>query len=142
MEILTKAVRVLTAIEQTQVPWCAVVVRRLFGLAGNCYGRMQGLNYHVAWPSATWGSIPFEGGIMAAYRRELDAMPEEEKSARLEELDTYYSRLSSPFLTAEKFRVPDVIDPRQTREVLWNWLEDAWKTLPSQLGPVKRSMRK
>ena len=137
-----KAVRVLTAIEQTQVPWCAVVVRRLFGLAGNCYGRMQGLNYHVAWPSATWGSIPFEGGIMAAYRRELDGLPEEERNQRLEELETYYSRLSSPFLTAERFRVPDVIDPRQTREILWNWLEDAWKTLPGQLGPVKRSMRK
>lgn len=137
-----KAVRVLTAIEQTQVPWCAVVVRRLFGLAGNCYGRMQGLNYHVAWPSATWGSIPFEGGIMAAYRRELDGLPEEERAARMAELDTHYSRLASPFLTAERFRVPDIIDPRQTREILWNWLEDAWKTLPGQLGPVTRSMRK
>lgn len=137
-----KAVRVLTAIEQTQVPWCSVIVRRLFGLAGNCYGRMQGINYHVAWPSATWGSIPFEGGIMAAYRRELDNLEGEERVRRLEELEQHYQHLSSPFLTAERFRVPDIIDPRKTREVLWNWLEDAWRTLPEQVGPVTRAMRK
>jgi acetyl-CoA carboxylase carboxyltransferase component len=119
------SVRVVSAIEQSKVPWCAIVIRRLYGLAGTAYARLQGINLHYAWPSARWGSIPFEGGIAAAYR-----------------LEGYYERLASPFLTAEKFRVPDIIDPRDTRRVLCHWIEDAWRALPEQLGPRGRTMRK
>ena len=136
------SVRVVSAIEQSKVPWCAIIVRRLYGLAGSAYARLQGINLHFAWPSARWGSIPFEGGIAAAYRRELDAMPEGERGARLAQLEAHYERLGSPFLTAEKFRVPDIIDPRDTRRVLCNWIEDAWRTLPEQLGTRGRTMRK
>ena len=136
------SIRVVSAIEQSKVPWCAVVTRRLFGLAGNAYARIQGINLHYAWPSARWGSIPFEGGIAAAYRRELDALPEAGRASRLAELELKYERLASPFLTAEKFRVPDIIDPRDTRPVLCHWIEDAYRTLPEQLGLRSRTMRK
>ena len=138
----TLTVRVVSAIEQTRVPWCAIVIRRLFGLAGTAYARLQGINLHYAWPSARWGSIPFEGGIAAAYRRELDALPEEERATRLAELERKYERLASPFLTAEKFRVPDIIDPRETRPVLCDWIEDAYRVLPAQLGKKGRTMRR
>jgi acetyl-CoA carboxylase carboxyltransferase component len=103
---------------------------------------MQGINLHYAWPSGRWGSIPFEGGIAAAYRRELDALPDAERTSRLAQLEAHYERLASPFLTAEKFRVPDIIDPRDTRRVLCHWIEDAWRMLPEQLGPRGRTMRK
>ncbi|MGN6465783.1 MAG: acyl-CoA carboxylase subunit beta, partial [Rhizobiaceae bacterium] len=136
------SVRVVSAIEQTRVPWCAIVIRRLFGLAGTAYARLQGINLHYAWPSARWGSIPFEGGIAAAYRRELDALPEEERATRLAELERKYEHLASPFLTAEKFRVPDIIDPRETRPVLCDWIEDAYRVLPAQLGKKGRTMRR
>ena len=136
------SVRVISAIEQSKVPWCAVVIRRLYGLAGNAYARIQGINLHYAWPSARWGSIPMQGGIEAAYRAELAALPEAERADRLAELESKYEHLESPFLTAEKFRVPDIIDPRDTRRVLAHWIEDAWRTLPEQLGPRGRTMRK
>lgn len=136
------SIRVVSAIEQSTVPWCAIVTRRLFGLAGTAYARMQGINLHYAWPSARWGSIPFEGGIAAAYRRELDAMPEDQRALRLAELELKYEHLASPFLTAEKFRVPDIIDPRDTRAVLCHWIEDAYRMLPEQLGTRGRTMRK
>ena len=136
------SVRVISAIEQSKVPWCAVVIRRLYGLAGNAYARIQGINLHYAWPSARWGSIPMQGGIEAAYRAELAALPEAERADRLAALEGKYEHLESPFLTAEKFRVPDIIDPRDTRRVLAHWIEDAWRTLPEQLGPRGRTMRK
>ncbi|MGE0310782.1 MAG: acyl-CoA carboxylase subunit beta [Lautropia sp.] len=136
------SVRVMSAIEQTRVPWCTIVIRRLYGLAGNAYARIQGINLIYAWPSARWGSIPMAGGIEAAYRAELDAMAPEARAARLAELDRKYDHLESPFLTAEKFRVPDIIDPRDTRRVLCHWIEDAWRTLPEQLGTKGRTMRK
>ena len=136
------SIRVVSAIEQSRVPWCAIVIRRLFGLAGSGYARLQGINLHYGWPSARWGSIPFEGGIAAAYRRELDGLPDPERAERLAELDRHYEHLASPFLTAEKFRVPDIIDPRDTRRVLCHWIEDAYRTLPEQLGLRARTMRK
>ncbi|MFZ4758235.1 MAG: acyl-CoA carboxylase subunit beta [Burkholderiaceae bacterium] len=136
------SVRVISAIEQSSVPWCAIVIRRLYGLAGNAYARVQGINLHYAWPSARWGSIPMQGGIEAAYRAELEALDPETRRARITELERKYEHLESPFLTAEKFRVPDIIDPRDTRRVLAHWIEDAWRVLPEQLGPRSRTMRK
>jgi acetyl-CoA carboxylase carboxyltransferase component len=135
------SVRVVSAIEQSRVPWCAIVVRRLYGLAGTAYGRLQGLNLHYAWPSARWGSIPISGGVEAAYKAELQELSEEDRKARLAELEAYYDHLESPFLTAEKFRVPDIIDPRRTREILNEWLDDAWRTLPEQVGVKGRTIR-
>ena len=136
------SVRVMSAIEQSRIPWCTVVIRRLYGLAGNAYARIQGINLIYAWPSARWGSIPMAGGIEAAYRAELDAMAPEMRAQRLAELERKYDHLESPFLTVEKFRVPDIIDPRQTRRMLCHWIEDAWRTLPEQLGTKGRTMRK
>ena len=81
------------------------------------------------------GVDSFEGGIAAAYRRELDDLPEDQRAKRLQQLEVKYERLASPFLTAERFRVPDMIDPRDTRPVLCNWIEDAYRVLPEQVGP-------
>lgn len=135
------SVRVVSAIEQSRVPWCAVVVRRLYGLAGSAYGRLQGLNLHYAWPSARWGSIPIGGGVEAAYRKELEALEPDARAARLAELEAWYDHLESPFLTAERFKVPDLIDPRETRAILNDWLDDAWRVLPEQVGVKGRTIR-
>ncbi|MFY9212543.1 MAG: carboxyl transferase domain-containing protein [Aestuariivita sp.] len=135
------SVRVVSAIEQSRVPWCAIIVRRLYGLAGTTYGRLQGLNLHYAWPSARWGSIPVSGGVEAAYRKELESLPPEQSAARLAELEQMYDHLESPFLTAERFKVPDIIDPRETRFLLNEWLDDAWRLLPEQLGVKSRTIR-
>ena len=135
-------IRLVSAIEQSRVPWCGMIVRRLFGLAGTSYGRLQGLNLHYAWPSARWGSIPIQGGVRAAYRRELDTLPKKEQEARLTELETKYEALSSPFRTAEVFGVPEIIDPRETRPILCEWVKDAYQILPEQLGLTCRTMRR
>jgi hypothetical protein len=34
------------------------------------------------------------------------------------------------FRTAEKFGILDIIDPRETRAILCDWIEDAWITAP------------
>jgi acetyl-CoA carboxylase carboxyltransferase component len=124
------------------IPWCTVVTRRLYGLAGSAYGRLQGVNLTYAWPSARWGSIPMAGGIEAAYRAELAALDPEARAERLAVLERKYEHLESPFLTAEKFRVTDIIDPRDTRGLLCDWIEDAYRILPEQIGTRSRMMRK
>jgi acetyl-CoA carboxylase carboxyltransferase component len=133
-------VRALQAIEQSQIPWVAIIVRRVFGVAGESYGRItKGLNLRFAWPSASWGSLPIEGGVRAAYKREIDSAPDPE--AKIKELESFYDQFYSPFRTAERFGILDIIDPRETRPLLCRWIEQAYRILPQQLGPTYRGMR-
>lgn len=134
------AMRALAAIDQSRVPWCTIVVRRAFGVAGAAHGRLAGINLRYAWPSASWGSIPLEGGIAAAFRREIAAA--DDPDALRDQLHRRYSALTSPFRTAERFGINDIIDPRETRPLLCDWIETAWEQLPQQLGTAPRTMRK
>jgi acetyl-CoA carboxylase carboxyltransferase component len=129
---LLGAVRVMTTIEQTRIPWVSIILRRAFGMAGGLHAPkyFPQLNHRFAWPSARWGSIPIEGGVAAAYRAEIAAAPDPQ--TRRDELEAYYHRIGSPFRTAEKFGILDIIDPRETRAILCDWVEDAVEVLETR----------
>jgi acetyl-CoA carboxylase carboxyltransferase component len=131
--------KAIAAIEQSEVPWVSIMVRRAFGVGGGMHGRKRSINLRFAWPSAYWGSIPLEGGIWAAYRKELESS--EDPQARLAELEEYYERFTSPFRTAERFGIVDIIDPRNTRPILCDWIEEAYEVTRTQAGPIRRTMR-
>ena len=114
--VIRWGVRALSAINQTTVPWCSIVVRNCYGVGGLGHQPVGHLCLRYAWPSASWGSLPLEGGIEAAYRAEIDAA--DDRQAKLEEIEDRLNRLRSPFRTAESFFVDEVIDPRDTRKLL------------------------
>ena len=70
---IRRGTRALTAVYQASVPWASILVRKVYGVAGAAHGHAARLNLRYAWPSGDWGSLPIEGGIEAAYRRELEA---------------------------------------------------------------------
>lgn len=109
-------VRAMAAVNQTTVPWCTVILRNAFGVAGVVHQPADRFSIRYAWPSAYWGSLPLEGGIEAAYRADIDAA--EDKGAKLEEIQERLNKLRSPFRSAEKFWVEEIIDPRKTRSLL------------------------
>src|SRR2546429_9829425 len=79
----------MSAIWQTTVPWCAVIVRNVFGVAGAAHRNGSRYCTRYAWPSGRWGSLPPEGGIEAADRAELAAAAgPEEKPAGVEDRPT------------------------------------------------------
>ncbi len=123
---LLGATRVGQAVHECRSPWISMLVRRCFGMAGALHAPKYGeaLNLRYAWPSARWGSIPIEGGVMAAHKTEIDAAPD--PGAKRAELEAFYLNMTSPFRTAEKFGILDIIDPRETRSILCDWVEDAW----------------
>ena len=131
--------RAMAAVYQATVPWVSIILRRVFGVAGAAHGNAQGLNLRYAWPSGDWGSLPIEGGVQAAYRREIEAAPD--PAARRNEIEERLNELRSPFRTAEAFGVEEIIDPRDTRPLLCEWVETAYDLLPSQLGPKQRGFR-
>ncbi len=109
-------VRAMSALDQTTVPWCSVILRNVFGVAGALHQPPGRLALRYAWPSAYWGSLPLEGGIEAAYRADIDAAPD--PGARLAEIEGRLNKLRSPFRTAESFWVEEIIDPLDTRRLL------------------------
>lgn len=133
------AVRALQAVAQSRVPWLAMILRRAFGVAGSSFGRHHDLSLRYAWPSGVWGSLPIEGGVSAAYKRDIESSNDPE--ARRKELEDHYEHLQSPFRTAERFGVHDIIDPRDTRPLLCDWVEQAYGILPQLLGFTTRLMR-
>ena len=106
----------MAAISQTTVPWCTVIVRNVFGVAGAIHQPTGRLSLRYAWPSGYWGSLPLEGGIEAAYRADIDAAPDPQ--AKLAEIEHRLNQLRSPFRSAETFWVEEIIDPRDTRKLL------------------------
>jgi len=109
-------VRAMAAITQTTVPWCSVIVRNVFGVAGAIHQPAGRLSLRYAWPSGYWGSLPLEGGIEAAYRADIDAAPDPQ--AKLAEIEQRLNLLRSPYRSAETFWVEEIIDPRDTRKLL------------------------
>jgi acetyl-CoA carboxylase carboxyltransferase component len=109
-------VRALTAINQCTTPWCSIIIRNVYGVGGVGHQPQNRLALRYAWPSASWGSLPLEGGIEAAYRAELDDAPDEQ--AHLEKIKARLDALRSPMRTAEAYWIEEIIDPRDTRKLL------------------------
>ncbi|MCB1414014.1 MAG: methylmalonyl-CoA carboxyltransferase [Xanthobacteraceae bacterium] len=130
-------VRAMAAVNQTTVPWCTIIVRNAFGVAGVVHQPADRYSMRYAWPSAYWGSLPLEGGIEAAYRAEIEAA--DDPKAKLQEIEDRLNRLRSPFRSAEKFWVEEIIDPRKTRSLI---CEFARLAEPLRMpGPPRMSIR-
>jgi acetyl-CoA carboxylase carboxyltransferase component len=125
--------RLVMATCDSQMPWATVVVGQLYGVAGQCQHRPTGMFRRYAWPSAHWGSMHIEGGASAAYRREIESAADPE--AKREEVEARLKAIASPFRTAEATG-QDIIDPRDTRSLLCEFVEDAQRILRTQLGPT------
>ena len=135
---LRKGVRAQAAVSQATVPWLKFIVRRAYGVAQGLHHNGNGPVY--AWPSGEWGSIPIEGGVWAAYRREIEAAPDPD--ARRRELEELHARDRSPFFRAEAFGLYDLIDPRETRPLAVRFIRQAQIQLATrELGPRLRPMR-
>ena len=109
-------VRAMAAMNQTTTPWCTVIVRNAFGVAGAAHQPGGRLSLRYAWLSGYWGSLPLEGGVEAAYRADIEAA--EDPAAERQAIETRLNALRSPFRSAEKFWVEEIIDPRRTRSLL------------------------
>lgn len=114
--VMRAGVRALTAVAQSTVPWCTIILRKAFGVAGGGHQNADRFNFRYAWPSAQWGSLPIEGGLEVAYKAEIEASAD--PRATLERIEAKVRGLTSPFRSAEAFVIEDIIDPADTRRLL------------------------
>jgi propionyl-CoA carboxylase beta chain len=121
---IRRGVDAMNAIYKATVPWCSVIIRKAYGVAGAAMSDHTRFQYRFAWPSADWGSLPMEGGVEVAYKAELSKS--DDPAAELSKIRARLSAVTSPFRTAEQFLIEDIIDPRDTRRLLCEFAGMAW----------------
>ncbi len=123
-------VQAMNAIYKATVPLASVVLRRAYGIAGSAMSNAERYQYRFCWPSGDWGSLPIAGGLEVAYKSEIEASVD--PAATLVEIRARLDKVTSPFRSAERFNVEDIIDPRDTRPLLCEFAELAWRKLGSE----------
>ncbi|MFP4518721.1 MAG: acyl-CoA carboxylase subunit beta [Oceanicaulis sp.] len=108
--------RALSAIYQASMPWCTILIRKAYGVAGAAMMDHTRFRYRYAWPSGDWGSLPLEGGVEAAFKAQLEKA--DDPDAMKAGLSKAMKSLASPFKTAERYWIEEIIDPAETRAVL------------------------
>jgi len=120
---IKEGARAMAAIWQATTPWCSIILRNCFGVAGAAHQNGSRYNMRYAWPSGRWGSLPLEGGIEAAYRADIGAA--KDPKAKLAEIEERLEKLRSPFRSAESFWIEEIVDPRETRKLLVDFANTA-----------------
>ena len=113
--------RLFVAGASLRVPFCAVILRKAYGLGAQA---MAGGSLHeplltVGWPTAELGAMGLEGAVKLGFRRELEAIADEdERAERLEAMVAHAHEHAKALNAATLFELDDVIDPADTRRVL------------------------
>ena len=126
----------ISALMQSEVPWASIIIRKVFGVAGAAHFAPDG--YVLSWPSAETGTLPVEGGVAIAFKKEIENADDPEEKRK--ELEETLAKRSSPFPRAENFSVHELIDPRDTRKKLIEWLDLIIETRKPPIDKFKTTM--
>ena len=137
---IRKGAEWMIAFAQVRVPIFTVLMRRSFGVAGNNYATPRSEpSMRVTWPAADVGGIPPEGGIEAAYKRQLAEA--DDPVAFRAELNARIESVRGPLGPLNKFQIEEMIDPRDTRRYICEWVETAYQVVSQPTRLVPRALQ-
>jgi acetyl-CoA carboxylase carboxyltransferase component len=117
--IIRHGAKMLFAVSEATVPKVSVILRKSYG-AG--YFVMNGLAYEadyiVAWPTAEIAVMGPDGAVNIIHRKTIEAVPEEERTAKRLELAEEIRANITPYVAAGHAQLDDVIDPADTRAAI------------------------
>jgi len=113
--IIRHGAKMLFAYGASTVPKITVIMRKAYGGAflAMC-SRDMGADLVLAWPTAEIAVMGAEGAVNILYRKEIDEA-EDQAARRRELIDEYRAEFASPYQSAARMFVHDVIQPRRTR---------------------------
>ncbi len=130
----------MVAFSQIKVPIFTVIMRRSFGVAGNNFATpVSRPVVRVTWPAADVGGIPPEGGIEAAYKRQLAEA--EDPTALRAELEARIESARGPIGPLSRFQMEEMVDPRDTRRLICEWVDNAYKIAEQQAQQGARPLQ-
>lgn len=115
MGIIRHGAKMLFAYASATVPKITIIMRKAYGGAylAMCSEDM-GADRVIAWPTAEVAVMGAEGAVNILYRKEMKEA--EDKVAKAKELaDEYRGKFATPYLSAGRLNVHDIIQPRETR---------------------------
>ncbi len=133
--IIRFANRAMFAVREASIPYITIVTRRCYGVAGGA-AKLNGMAVRYAWPSGESGSLVAEGGVMAAYRRDIEAS--ENPVARRQELEDRFIRMASVLRQPGIVAPMEIIAPRDTRPAIIEYVRKTRGVSATQLGPKLR----
>jgi acetyl-CoA carboxylase carboxyltransferase component len=133
--IIRFANRAMFAAGEATIPYITIVIRRLYGVAGGA-AKQNGMGVRYAWPSGESGSLVAEGGVQAAFRREIEAAPD--PAARRREIEERFIRAASVLRQPGLAAPMEIIDPRDTRPAVIDYIRKTHAANAKQLGPKIR----
>ncbi|MDP9728699.1 acyl-CoA carboxylase subunit beta [Alicyclobacillus tolerans] len=120
--IIRHGAKILYAYSEATVPKITIILRKAYGGA---YVAMNskaiGADLVYAWPASEIAVMGPEGAANIIYAKEIAASdnPAETKARRIQE---YRDHVANPYVAAGAGMVDDVIDPRDTRRLLYEAL--------------------
>lgn len=122
--IIRHGAKLIHAVAEATVPKFTIIVRKSYG-AG--YYAMCGKAFDpdliVAWPKGEISVMGAEGMVSIFGKKMLDAAPEEERGNIVAGMAEMIKPLLNVKQAAAKAYIDDVIDPRETRRILFQALE-------------------
>jgi acetyl-CoA carboxylase carboxyltransferase component len=121
--IITHGAKLLFAYSEATVPKIAVLLRKAYGGAYLVMSskHLRG-DMNFAWPTGEVAVMGPEGAVNIVYRDEM-AKAEDPEARRKELVEEYREKFASPYVTAGRGFLDDVIDPRRTRSKIIRALE-------------------
>ncbi len=113
------------------VPFFTVFLRRGYGLGAQAMakGGFHEPFFAVAWPTGKFGGMGLEGAVRAGFRKELDAVnDQQEREALYEKLVALAYERGKAINMASYLEIDAVIDPAETRR----WIMDGLRAVRAE----------
>jgi PAS domain-containing protein len=116
--IIKHGAKLLFAYCEATVPKITVITRKAYGGAYDVMSSKHiRADFNFAWPTAEVAVMGPEGAVNIVFRKELEEAGDPE-ARRAELIEDYKARFANPYVAAERGYVDDVIEPRRTRPVV------------------------
>ena len=128
--------RAIQSLVEAEVPVVTIQVRKAYGMAVSATSDPDSLSLRIAWPTAEWGDLPVDGGVEAGFSREIEES--DDPDAYRAAVRQNFEDLADPWRTVEAFGVEAMIDPRETRTMVADFLNASLHKVRTMLGPQQR----
>ena len=105
--------------------WLVEPYRNAFG------ARALGATRVLAWPTAEIAVMGPKGAVEILFRKEI-AESDDEVAATDAKINEYREKFAHPYVAAGRGYLDDIIDPRDTRPLLCEFAELAWRALGAE----------
>ncbi|OYT31087.1 MAG: methylmalonyl-CoA carboxyltransferase [Thermofilum sp. ex4484_79] len=116
--VIRHGAKIIYAYSEATVPKITVILRKAYGGAYIAMGSKHlGADIVYAWPTAEIAVMGPEGAIRIIYKRELANAKSPEELVK-EFVEMYRSKVATPYLSASRGYIDDIILPSETRKIL------------------------